>query len=302
MKYFEFDLLQNFNVSYIGQVRYEAFLHFERRILNEYILYFIKEGEMFIEEERTRFHLQKGDFLLLEPNCKHKGYAVAEVQYYYIHIEEAEVLQLNHMSHNDLHELVQTRQKNTFSSHLITSSYKEDAKCLLPKTHCFKHYYEVVNLLDRVCYELNHKDESFKLYCVLLTKQIIIQLTRQFNRDTLDTVAERSRSTVKKLINYLEENVSEKLSIADVEVYSELNYDYLNRLFKARTNYTIKAYFNMLKIQEAQRLIAKRQMNFFEVGERIGISDPYYFSKFFKDRTGMTPSQYKKEIYFSERD
>ena len=303
MKYFEIDLLENFNVSYIGQIKFEEeWEHFSRHIMNEYVLYFIKEGEMFIEEDKVQYHLKKGDFLILEPNKFHKGFAKAAVQYYFIHIDETDFVMFDDMNKKELQKSIEKRRNLAISSNLTTTSYKLDTKCVLPKQHQFKHYYEIIHLLDKVCHELNHKDENFKLYCVLLTKQIIIKLNRQFNSEIVDPLKDRSRSTVKKLINYLESNVSNQLRIDDIEVYIGLNYDYMNRLFKSQTNHTIKNYFNLLRIQHAQKLILEGTKTFAEIAEHIGIEDPFYFSKFFKERTGLTPSQYKKEIYLSEEN
>ena len=52
-------------VRMIGQIRYnEPWIHFSRCI-NEYILYVIREGNMYLQEDGIRYHLKAGDFFLL---------------------------------------------------------------------------------------------------------------------------------------------------------------------------------------------------------------------------------------------
>ncbi|HAX73059.1 MAG TPA: DNA-binding response regulator, partial [Firmicutes bacterium] len=57
---------------------------------------------------------------------------------------------------------------------------------------------------------------------------------------------------------------------------------------------------NLLKIQYAQKLIKETSLTIAEIAQEIGIDDPYYFSKLFKNKTGLTPTQYKNEIDYRE--
>ena len=54
------------------------------------------------------------------------------------------------------------------------------------------------------------------------------------------------------------------------------------------------AYFNGLKILEAQRLIAQTPLNNTEIAERLGFSSVHHFSKAFKQKTGIAPTEYAK--------
>ena len=54
-------------VRMMGQIRYsEPWLHFSRCI-NEWVLYVIRDGNLYLQEDGVRYHLAAGDFFLLEP-------------------------------------------------------------------------------------------------------------------------------------------------------------------------------------------------------------------------------------------
>ena len=72
-------------VRMLGQIRYnEPWLHFSRCI-NEWVLYVIRDGNLYLQEDGVRYHLSAGDFFLLEPGLPHEGYQKAVCDYYYAH-------------------------------------------------------------------------------------------------------------------------------------------------------------------------------------------------------------------------
>ena len=59
-------------VRMMGQIRYsEPWLHFSRCI-NEWVLYVIRDGNLYLQEDGVRYHLAAGDFFLLEPGLTHE--------------------------------------------------------------------------------------------------------------------------------------------------------------------------------------------------------------------------------------
>ncbi|MHB1393051.1 MAG: AraC family ligand binding domain-containing protein [Clostridia bacterium] len=73
-------MILNFNLSimpamaHFGCVSYkEPWIHF-KRLTDEYLLYFIKNGELHMEENGIRYTLKRGDFFLLQPGLIHSGF------------------------------------------------------------------------------------------------------------------------------------------------------------------------------------------------------------------------------------
>ena len=49
-------------------------------------------------------------------------------------------------------------------------------------------------------------------------------------------------------------------------------------------------------IQAAKKMICDSSMSFTQIAERLGFGSVHYFSNLFKEKTGMTPSEYAKSL------
>lgn len=98
----------------------------------------------------------------------------------------------------------------------------------------------------------------------------------------------------KRIIELLEENVHENLSID--ELCTKLNYNksYLFRQFKATTGRSIMTYYVNLKIEGAKKLLRESDMTVVQIANAYSFDSPNYFSKTFKKLTGHTPTNYRK--------
>ena len=58
--------------------------------------------------------------------------------------------------------------------------------------------------------------------------------------------------------------------------------------------YVVLAYFNKLKIERACELLKKTDLKINQICYKIGIEDPFYFSRLFSKTIGMSPTKYKE--------
>lgn len=54
-------------------------------------------------------------------------------------------------------------------------------------------------------------------------------------------------------------------------------------------------YYNNLKIARAKEMIITNELNVTQISEKLGYSNPNYFSKAFKKECGYTPIEYRKK-------
>jgi YesN/AraC family two-component response regulator len=52
-------------------------------------------------------------------------------------------------------------------------------------------------------------------------------------------------------------------------------------------------YFNQLKIQKACQYLLYTELRIQEIADKLGIADPFYFSRMFSKLMGMSPQQYR---------
>ena len=101
---------------------------------------------------------------------------------------------------------------------------------------------------------------------------------------------------LEKLLRYVNQNYTRRLTSRDIEEQFEGNFANLNRPFAALTGSPVFTYIKILRINNANPLIATPDLPFSEIGYRGGVEDRYYFSKLFRKMTGMSPSDYYKEV------
>lgn len=104
-----------------------------------------------------------------------------------------------------------------------------------------------------------------------------------------------SMDLAKKIRDYLAENLYGTLTMQEISEKFALSPSYVSRLMKMYYHNSPMDYYNKLKMQEAQRLLASHgELKVKDVAELLGYSDQYYFSKIFKAQYGKSPGAYRK--------
>lgn len=101
-------------------------------------------------------------------------------------------------------------------------------------------------------------------------------------------------SPTEKAITYMQENLSNSLSLDNIARSVNLSVSFFSRKFKKDTGYAPIEYFNYLRIQKACQLLHFSTWRINEVASAIGIDDPFYFSRLFKQQMGLSPAHYRK--------
>ena len=94
--------------------------------------------------------------------------------------------------------------------------------------------------------------------------------------------------------DYLKEHVGAPLTVEEIASACSVSVSGLKELCREFCGCGPIDYLISLRILAAKELIRESGMNFTEIAERTGFSSLHYFSRTFKARTGMTPSEYAK--------
>lgn len=98
------------------------------------------------------------------------------------------------------------------------------------------------------------------------------------------------------ILAYIEDNISEKISIKELADSMNLCEAYFSCLFKETVGMSPKQYVLKKKIDFAIDLMHDDGYTIGEVAAMVGFSDNLYFSRVFKEKTGFSPYQFKKLI------
>lgn len=101
---------------------------------------------------------------------------------------------------------------------------------------------------------------------------------------------------VDKVEEYIKNNIGdEQLSLLTLAQAFYVNPTYLSRRFKQERNFNLSEYLFKERMERALVYFDHTQMKAYEVGERVGISDPKYFGKCFKKYTGVSIQEYRRK-------
>ena len=101
---------------------------------------------------------------------------------------------------------------------------------------------------------------------------------------------------VKRTCLFLSENMGRIVTMEDVAEGLGYNKDYFGKSFKKDSSVTFGSFLNAVKIEYSKRLIFTGEYKNYEISEMLGYSEPDYFTKIFKEITGITPAMYRKQI------
>ena len=100
-------------------------------------------------------------------------------------------------------------------------------------------------------------------------------------------------STVQKIKQKIESELATEQSLDDLAAEFHVSRYYLAHAYKQVTGYSIKNYRMLCRIAEARELLTNTSLSVSQISEHIGFPDASNFSKYFKKKTGYTPSQYR---------
>ena len=141
---------------------------------------------------------------------------------------------------------------------------------------------------DNMCFEINDLFGIKVAFKDMVSYNGLKEaLNCAFDDDSTDL--DKIVSIVKK---FLSENPGAKILVEDVAC--ELNYSasHLSRVFKEKTGKSLNHYLNEAKLIYAKELL-RQGMYVYEVCEYLGYKSVQYFSKLFKEYSGLTPVEYR---------
>ncbi|MEK3725795.1 helix-turn-helix transcriptional regulator [Paenibacillus sp. FSL H8-0034] len=151
----------------------------------------------------------------------------------------------------------------------------------------------VVALMEAIIDEWNERKTGFEYACRGLLLHLFAKLVRLQSRSTR-TVHPKYEQLLVELANKLETGYRMKWTNADMAKYLNVHEDYMGKLFKDMMGVGPLKYLNAVRHREAKRLLRETDEKIETVAREAGFDDLHYFSRVFREREGMTASQYRR--------
>lgn len=138
---------------------------------------------------------------------------------------------------------------------------------------------------------------------IYISQVLSVILAEIYDREKGHTTREQNKH-VTAVVRYMYKHLYENLTLEEVTEEFGLSKSYLNAIFQKYTGHAPMDFFIHLKMKRACRMLRTTEYYVYEVAQRLGYADQYYFSRVFKKVVGMSPKEYKNSdtYYYTERD
>jgi len=108
--------------------------------------------------------------------------------------------------------------------------------------------------------------------------------------------AARPSHRSEEIMQWIEQHYHEPFKLEQLARDLHLSAYHLAHLFKQSTGSTIFEYTRATRLRHASMLLIQTTLTVPEIGARVGIPDPSYFCKVFREQMGSTPHQYRLHV------
>jgi len=157
-----------------------------------------------------------------------------------------------------------------------------------------------VTVLQQLLRELDRMDEYSTDMIISHLTQLLLTVVR--SSDESDTRVKPSNAIhseneiIRRAQQYISSHIREKLSVPLVARNVDVSPSYLTALFHKNLQISPGEYIRRIKLQESKQMIRENSMNFTEIAAALQYSTVHHFSRQFKEKFGITPTEYAKSV------
>lgn len=117
-----------------------------------------------------------------------------------------------------------------------------------------------------------------------------------YNNEVKEKPVVKKERVITGITKYMQEHLSEDVSLHILSEEFHLNSQYISQLFKNEIGVNFLTYLTNIRMEHAKKLLLSSSLSIAEVSEQSGYGDYRVFTKVFKKSEGITPSQYWRDF------
>lgn len=188
-----------------------------------------------------------------------------------------------------IYEFIEYIQQQDFSIGGLEIEFNHILKYIANKCLESKPYIRKFSMLDEIC-RLKNSLFNSREELVEVARFRLKDLYNEFNKFNLSS----ENQVLKNIGAYIIENVENSVSLEDISRDFLMNKKYLSTFFKKETGKSFLEFVTFVKIERAKILLRRSGYKVNQVATILSFEDVAYFSRLFKEKTGMTPVVYAK--------
>jgi len=254
-----------------------------------YRLYYIEEGEGYINSPEGRTVLKPGSLVLIPSFTLCDLHCDGSLTQYFMQFFEESPDGISLFSHCreiltvTAGELDIANFKRLLSINPGRGINRSDNPKVYEKDVYYKEYTQL-NDLQSISVQFETQGFILQLLCRFMKSD-------RFKGNHIAVIP----STVMAAISFIQINIGQQLKVSQLASRANLNTDYFSRIFHRYTGKSPVNYILEKRIERAQYLIITTCIQYGEIAELTGFENPQYFSRIFRKVTGLSPKEYRKQ-------
>ncbi|TSB48172.1 AraC family transcriptional regulator [Alkalicoccobacillus porphyridii] len=244
---------------------------------------YVLSGTCLIEVDGDTHKLKKGQFIFIDGNIPHR-----------LHVEPGKSCRMSNI------EFSFQGLETVFPSFRDIVTENKALRQLTESPHSYLLLHDSTDIsqcLHALILELDRKDRESPFTEQLLLSQILLRMA-EIAVHTQE--APEQHVYIQKSIEYMHQNYDRDLRVKDVADAVHLHPGYLHRIFKKAMGTSVNGYLINHRMAKAKELLLRTNISITDIPHYIGMNSQQYFSTIFRQQTGFTPKQFRREGRYKE--
>lgn len=257
-----------------------------------YEIYFFEEGQCNYTIQNRIYNLEPGDIILLDGLTLHKSHTTSPDTYKrsIIHFNKAWVEDILPML--GIPNLLEPFQK--LNNCILRTKFDSSGQFISEKIKWIARQLETIEQEFKNTAKINLLLET-ELKLEFL--QLLLHIYKLSKCEDLRIMQKRTEKKrhVDNITAWINRHYAEKVTLERIAKELNLNKYYVSHVFKEVTGYTVMQYLMERRLMQVKFLLEMRpEQSLEEIFTSTGFDSGAHFSRFFKEKMGMTPTNYRK--------
>lgn len=225
------------------------------------LILFVDEGTLEVSFDEQHYEANEGDIVIIDCRHQHKYRAKDHLKFRYFHFT------------------------GKGSEEYINLLYKLNGSTIFRNSHSAMLNNAFRSLLRLAQSQSSMQNEHrISVYIHMILCELV---------EKCSNIPSVTNEYVDKAICYMEEHVTQNISLDEIASHIKLSKFYFSRYFKKYMGMTPHQYFINMRVQYAKQLLVTTYASVEEVADQCGFDNASNFIRTFKHRTGMTPTTFR---------
>jgi len=259
-----------------GHQCYDSAAICDDRIIGDFELIYIVDGESRITIGKKEYACGRGDIILIPPFTVHRIQTGKSRPHnnYWLHFDVYPL----YRNEDFLHAMLAGENEHRIHLGLLNQmaeiygKIEEEIETGRPGNAAFIH-----SLLTQIVITVLRKNAG------------IIPATMKYAK------SDPEMSVVNQCLEYIKNNVGESIRVRDLAGLAHVSDSYLFKAFSRVMKIPPNKYIQLYKVKSAEQLMKTSSRSIKEISGMLGFSSPFYFSRIFKQYYGCSPRDYMKD-------